>query len=138
MDEASTEGSLSAEAAAEERRLALEAVADKELVAAQEEEEEDEADEDEDDDEDDVDEDEEDDDDDDEDDEDEDEDEDDEEDDDAVGTDERGREILRARGLNSARVPATDAEPEGSLDEVDTSLLKIQRIEPAVGAAQVV
>ena len=136
MDEASTEGSLTAEAVAEERRLALEAVADEELVAAQEEE--DEAGEDEDDDEDDVDEDEEDDDDDDEDDEDEDEDEDDEEDDDAVGTDERGREILRARGLNSARVPATDAEPEGSLDEVDTSLLKIQRIERAVGAAQVV
>ena len=136
MDEASTEGSLTAEAVAEERRLALEAVADEEVVAAQEEE--DEAGEDEDDDEDDVDEDEEDDDDDDEDDEDEDEDEDDEEDDDAVGTDERGREILRARGLNSARVPATDAEPEGSLDEVDTSLLKIQRIEPAVGAAQVV
>lgn len=128
MDEVSTEGSLIAEAVAEERQLAPEAVAGDEVVAAQEEEEEDEVDEDndEDDDEDDVDEDEDDDDDEDEDD----------DDDDAVGTDERGREILRARGASSARVPSTDAEPEGSLDEVDTSLLKIQRIEPAVGAAR--
>ena len=61
------------------------------------------------------------------DDEDEEDDEDDDEDDD-VGTDEDGKEILRA-DVSSDRVPATDAEPEGSLDRVKTAPLGIQEIE---------
>ena len=75
-----------------------------------------------------------------------DEDEDDEDEDDDVGTDESGKEIWRtqdartARRVNedeprqapdvdSDRVPATDAEPEGSLDRVKSAPLGIQQIE---------
>jgi hypothetical protein len=58
-------------------------------------------------------------------------------DDDEVGTDERGKEMLRASAQDiqpphvdsDRRVPATDAEPEGSLDHVETAPLKIQEIE---------
>lgn len=74
-------------------------------------------------------------------------DEDDDEDlDDDVGTDEKGKETLRANGANaigqmrmqaaqpapdvgSDRVPSTDAEPEGSLDRVKSAPLGIQEIE---------
>jgi hypothetical protein len=79
--------------------------------------------------------------DDDEDDEDEDDEDDDEEDED-VATDERGNETLKSAGgvaeddvdhqpanVRSDRVPATDAEPEGSLDKVKTAPLGIQEIE---------
>lgn len=67
---------------------------------------------------------------------DEDEDEEDDEDDD-VGTDEDGKEILRAQDdepqaapdVDSDRVPSTDAEPEGSLDHVKSAPLGIQEIE---------
>jgi hypothetical protein len=53
-------------------------------------------------------------------------------DDDEVGTDERGNEMLSANfvpAVGADRVPATDAEPEGSLDRVKPAALGIQDIE---------
>lgn len=67
-------------------------------------------------------------------------------DDDDVATDEDGNEMLKVRdppasapvpdqqaqaapNVSSDRVPATDAEPEGSLDRVKTAPLGIQEIE---------
>lgn len=80
------------------------------------------------------------------DDDDDDEDDEDDEDDDDVATDEDGKEMLRIRtaqaagrisedepqaapNVDSDRVPATDAEPEGSLDKVKTAPLGIKEIE---------
>jgi hypothetical protein len=59
----------------------------------------------------------------------------DEDEDDDVGTDGGRKEILRADDSRQApdvasdRVPATDAEPEGSLDRVKSGPLGIQQIE---------
>ena len=61
---------------------------------------------------------------------------DDEDEDDAVATDEDGKEMLRTQGqdpqqapdVSSDRVPATDAEPEGSLDRVRSGPLGITEI----------
>lgn len=59
-------------------------------------------------------------------------DEDEDEEDDDVATDEDGKEILKMQAepnVDSDRVPSTDAEPEGSLDNVKTAPLGIQEIE---------
>lgn len=40
-----------------------------------------------------------------------------------------GEEAQQAPDVSSDRVPATDAEPEGSLDKVKTAPLGIQEIE---------
>jgi hypothetical protein len=45
--------------------------------------------------------------------------------DDEVGTDEDGKEMLRVRKARTNRVPATDAEPEGSIDKVNAAPLGI-------------